>query len=50
MAQIEDSKKIKTLITIESFHNNRLELLLTERRQAIDLTKIICPEHDKLDE
>ena len=49
-AQIEDSKKIEALTTTASLCNNRLELLLTERSQAIDLAKIVCPEHDKLDE
>ena len=38
------------MTTTASLHNNRLELILTDRGQAIDLAKIICPEYNKHDE
>ena len=50
MAQIEDSKKIEALTTTVSLQNFRLELLLTECSQAINLAKIVYLEHEKHDE
>ena len=49
MAQIKYSKKIEALTTTSSLCNNHMQLLLTERIQVIDLAKIVCTEHGKLD-
>ena len=50
MNQVEDLKAIDALTTTATLHNNRLELLLSDHSQKIDLAKTVFPDYAKDDD